>query len=448
MQESYTTTIQLLRAKYGARIDIADDCEISPDVVIEISETGYLKIGERVSIRRGTTIEISRRAKVIINDDVAIGEHVFIAAMIGVSIGRGCGISNMVDIHDTNHRDRSFTYLPNGDLTTYSSGFDGAPIVIETGVIISNKVSITAGVRIGQNTKIGANSVVSRSVGNNLVAVGVPAKPIRHFDAMLWKYDVRPIIRVGFFGTSIMEHLEAYAPQLFQQANLPPVGSQVVIEKWVNRGYVYRLNLALQAEYASTDIRFDNFAVGGATSRTLLHTVKTTIEDMKRRFDLVFFACGINDVWRHFQGRIAEEVDITEYEVNYGKALSMLKQCARSVISLSETPFGLPDSAEMNNVLHDYNCVANAVAARQRIDYIDLYTPFMRAAQEFAAGKGDEQNRKSLWSDGIHLSELGDAFVTRRILNYIDSHNVFSDLQTLKRLERNEALDMYSDSIE
>jgi hypothetical protein len=39
-------------------------------------------------------------------------------------------------------------------------------------------------------------------------------------------------------------------------------------------------------------------------------------------YDFVVFSVGINDVWRRFQGRLDEAVDIEEYEANYRKALT------------------------------------------------------------------------------------------------------------------------------
>jgi maltose O-acetyltransferase len=54
-----------------------------------------------------------------------------------------------------------------------------APVIIEDGVWIGARASILKGVKIGRNAVIGAGAVVTRSVEENDVAAGVPAKSIR-----------------------------------------------------------------------------------------------------------------------------------------------------------------------------------------------------------------------------------------------------------------------------
>ncbi|RSM45681.1 hypothetical protein DMB66_50590, partial [Actinoplanes sp. ATCC 53533] len=210
-----------LKTRFGDAIWIGADCDLPADLCVEIDADAVLVLGDRVSIRRGTTIQVHRGATVAIGDDVAIGENTFISAMIGIRIGAGVGISNMVDLHDHNHRDRSIAHLPDGEPTPWASGFAGAPIIIETGAVISAKVSITAGVRIGQNTIIGANSTATRSIGPNTVAAGSPATAKRTFDALLSDTEPRYEVGVAWFGTSIMQHFEGFNAQMVTQAALP-----------------------------------------------------------------------------------------------------------------------------------------------------------------------------------------------------------------------------------
>jgi len=53
------------------------------------------------------------------------------------------------------------------------------PIQIKKEVWIGNKVTITKGLVIGNNTVIGANSVVTKSFDSNLLIAGVPAIKIK-----------------------------------------------------------------------------------------------------------------------------------------------------------------------------------------------------------------------------------------------------------------------------
>ena len=57
-----------------------------------------------------------------------------------------------------------------------------APITIEDGVWIGGGAIILPNVTIGENSVIGAGSVVSRSIPKNCVAVGNPCRPIKYFD--------------------------------------------------------------------------------------------------------------------------------------------------------------------------------------------------------------------------------------------------------------------------
>src|SRR5262249_29315156 len=153
-----------------------------------------------------------------------------ISAMAGIRLGDGTALSNMVDLHDHNHRVRSADNVPTEQLVPWASGFEAAPIIIEPGVILSNKVTVTAGVRVGANALVGANAVVSRSIPPDTVAAGVPASIRRSFDGVPVSGEDRRTLSLGFFGTSIMEHLEAFNTQMTTQADLPEIGSTVTVE--------------------------------------------------------------------------------------------------------------------------------------------------------------------------------------------------------------------------
>ncbi len=56
------------------------------------------------------------------------------------------------------------------------------PVVIGKNVWITTRVIILGGVKIGDNSVIGAGSVVSNDIPENVLAAGVPAKPIRHLE--------------------------------------------------------------------------------------------------------------------------------------------------------------------------------------------------------------------------------------------------------------------------
>ncbi|UQS82531.1 sugar O-acetyltransferase [Bombilactobacillus folatiphilus] len=58
----------------------------------------------------------------------------------------------------------------------------GLPIVIEDNVWLGGSVTVLPGVTIGQNTVIGAGSVVTHDIEANVLAVGNPARVIKRLD--------------------------------------------------------------------------------------------------------------------------------------------------------------------------------------------------------------------------------------------------------------------------
>ena len=63
------------------------------------------------------------------------------------------------------------------------------PVFIEDNVWIGESVSVLPGVRIGKNSIIGANSVVTKNIPENSIAVGNPARVIKkyNFETSFWE---------------------------------------------------------------------------------------------------------------------------------------------------------------------------------------------------------------------------------------------------------------------
>ncbi len=92
-----------------------------------------------------------------------------------VTIGDDCFIGPNVSIYTACH---------STDPVERNSRREWAePVTIGSNVWIGGSVTILPGVRIGNNTTIGAGSVVTKDIADNCVAVGNPAKVIKRLEA-------------------------------------------------------------------------------------------------------------------------------------------------------------------------------------------------------------------------------------------------------------------------
>lgn len=91
-----------------------------------------------------------------------------------VTIGRNCSISHNVRIYTvSNVADQDF--LLNSEKSKKSGN-----VVIGNGVWIGANVFINQGIEIGDNVVVGANSVVTKSLKENGIYGGVPAKLLKY----------------------------------------------------------------------------------------------------------------------------------------------------------------------------------------------------------------------------------------------------------------------------
>lgn len=145
-----------------------------------------IKIGKNFTTGFGCRLEAypEVEGKVLnIGVNVQINDYVHISAMENISIGDNVLIASKVFISDLNHGSYGTDgiddspVIPPNDRKLYSK-----PIIIEENVWLGETVCVLGGVTIGKGTIVGANSVVSKSLPPNVIAVGAPAKAIKRYD--------------------------------------------------------------------------------------------------------------------------------------------------------------------------------------------------------------------------------------------------------------------------
>ena len=126
--------------------NIGEKSNIYPSVIINHPE--HVSLGARVHIAE--FVHIWGLGKVNIGDDVLIAAHTIITSMT----------------HDVNS-------------VLFSDTLIAKPVVIESNVWIGSGSIILPGVRIGEDSIVGAGSVVTKDVPKRSMVVGAPAKVVR-----------------------------------------------------------------------------------------------------------------------------------------------------------------------------------------------------------------------------------------------------------------------------
>ncbi|WP_406230562.1 SGNH/GDSL hydrolase family protein [Nocardia sp. NBC_01009] len=231
-----------------------------------------------------------------------------------------------------------------------------------------------------------------------------------------------------------MEHLEAHNPQLVNQADLPAVGSMIEVLSWRNRGYVHAMMTSLRARFPWVEFDSSNYGEGGANSTQVLDNINAV--EVAQTWDLAMFGCGINDVWREFQGRLTEAVDFESYDKNIRAALDILRAFP-AVVVIGEPPIGWDpqiDAAAANRELARYNQRAQRAATDADVPFISLWERFIYAGAcmgwSVANPAAPALGKDTLWSDGVHLSELGDQLVRDEIEHHLTERRSISRLLT------------------
>lgn len=116
-----------------------------------------ISIGKNVVIRPGTMLFADPRpngAKIIIEDDVLMGSG--------------------VHIYVGNHK------FENPSLPIIEQGhYESKPVLLKRGCWVGANAIILPGVTIGNNSVVGAGSVVTKNIPDGVLALGCPAKVVR-----------------------------------------------------------------------------------------------------------------------------------------------------------------------------------------------------------------------------------------------------------------------------
>ena len=119
----------------------------------------------------------AKRAKLLIGNDVRATSRCRITCAGSIRIGDHVLMAPEVFITDHNH----------GMDPTAADGYSRQPLIVKPvqigdGVWLGQRVCVLPGVTIGEHSIIGANSVVTHDIPPYSIAVGAPARVIKHWN--------------------------------------------------------------------------------------------------------------------------------------------------------------------------------------------------------------------------------------------------------------------------
>ena len=168
-----------MKFRFPRRISIGKCCKFEDWVILDGCGHYGLLIGDDVSIGAYSRLIVSTTYDNIgkfikIGNRVGIAEYARIGGSGGVTIGDDTIIAQYFSAHPEEH------IFDRIDIPIRLQGTKRKEIIIGRNCWIGDRVTILSGVTIGDNSVIGAGSVVNTDIPENTIAVGMPAKVIKN----------------------------------------------------------------------------------------------------------------------------------------------------------------------------------------------------------------------------------------------------------------------------
>jgi acetyltransferase-like isoleucine patch superfamily enzyme len=148
---------------------------------IRLSGEHRIAVGASVFVGANSWLQVldgpGGEGRIELEDDVSLAGACVLSAAAEIRLARGVLFARNVYVADHRHA------FDDATVAVQDQGMQGvAPVRIGEGAWLGQNVFVGPGVTIGEGAVIGANSVVLADVPARAVAVGAPARVVRHLD--------------------------------------------------------------------------------------------------------------------------------------------------------------------------------------------------------------------------------------------------------------------------
>jgi acetyltransferase-like isoleucine patch superfamily enzyme len=165
-----------LKLRWRGRLQTDGICFVAPDVKLEIGRDAVLRLGRWSWLGHGTKIRV-HEGECEIGAKTVLGQECTISAFQHVSIGRECIVADRVMLIDFDHG------VVEVERPIREQGIYKRDVRVGNNVWMGYGACVLRGVTIGDNAVVGTSAVVTKSLPENAVAAGVPARVIRMREA-------------------------------------------------------------------------------------------------------------------------------------------------------------------------------------------------------------------------------------------------------------------------
>jgi acetyltransferase-like isoleucine patch superfamily enzyme len=172
----------------GHRMRLSGMVFLGRGVQLEIGKHAMVDFGRWVWIGHGTKIRC-HEGSVSIGDKTVFGQECTLSAYQRISIGEQCIVADRVMMIDFDHS------VADVERPIRAQGIYKRDVTIGNNVWIGYGAQILRGVEVGDNSIIGASSVVTKDVPANAVVAGSPARVVRmrpEPQTLRWSHPVDP----------------------------------------------------------------------------------------------------------------------------------------------------------------------------------------------------------------------------------------------------------------